>query len=270
VAREGEEPSEPTSQETYPSLAEDAMPIGRRPAGAEISPGTSASQLVIASAPLPIAGRPVLDGRWLVARLPGPHAVLSWAVANGGRRTADVVAWHEVRNAELQPPVDPVRLLEERLLAAGLGDAVGLLTSAQLELHSVAERAWEGVGARCVATVGLGNALRVGDPPGPAGRIGTINLLCQLTVPLREEALIEVLSIAAAARTLAILEAGEPSRVSGLPATGTGTDCIVVAAPEAPGGTKYAGMHTAIGHVVGAAVHAAVARGAEESRGRHE
>jgi adenosylcobinamide amidohydrolase len=237
------------------------MPIGCRPAGAEISRGIPALHP-------PVAGRPVLDGRWLVVRLPGPHAVLSWAVANGGRRTTDVVAWHEVQNAELQPPVDPARLLEERLSAAGLAGAVGLLTSARLDLHSVEERSWEGVGARCVATVGLGNALRAGDPPGPAARIGTINLLCQLTVPLREEALLEVLSIAAAARTLAILEAGEPSSVSGLPATGTGTDCIVVAAPEASGGARYAGMHTALGHVVGAAVHAAVARGAEEWRGR--
>jgi adenosylcobinamide amidohydrolase len=203
-----------------------------------------------------------------VIRFPGPHAVISWAVANGGRRTTEVVAWHEVRNAELQPPVDPAALLEERLSAAGLAGAVGLLTSARLDLHSVAERVWEGVGARCVATVGLGNALRAGDPPGPAGRIGTINLVCQLTVPLREEALLEVLSIAAAARTLAILEAGERSNVSGLPATGTGTDCIVVAAPEAPGGARYAGMHTAIGHVAGAAVFAAVARGAQEWRGR--
>jgi len=238
-------------------------------------PGTSspaarvpACQGVIADTPLSIAGRPVLDGRWLVVHLPGPHAVLSWAVANGGRRTTDLVAWHEVQNADLQPPVDPARLLEERLSAAGLAGAVGLLTGARLDLHSVTERAWEGVGARCVATVGLTNALRAGDPPRRADKIGTINLLCQVTVPLREEALLEVLSIAAAARTLAILEAGEPSRVSGLPATGTGTDCIVVAAPEASGGARYAGMHTALGHVVGAAVYQAVARGAEEWRGR--
>jgi len=223
---------------------------------------------VMAAPPLAIACRPVLEGRWLVVRLPGPHAVISWAVANGGRRTTDLVAWHEVKNADLEPSVDPARLLEERLSAAGLAGAVGLLTSARLDRHTVAERSFEGVGARCVATVGLGNALRVGDLPGPAHHAGTVNLLCQLTVPLREEALLEVLSVAAEARTLAILEAREPSRVSGLPATGTGTDCIVVAAPEAPGGARYAGMHTALGHVVGAAVHAAVARGAAAWSGR--
>jgi adenosylcobinamide amidohydrolase len=205
---------------------------------------------------------PALDGRWLVVRLPGPHVVLSWAIVNGGRRTASAVAWHEVRESELRPPVDPARLLSTRLAARGQGDAVGLLTSASVARHVVVERAFAGVAARCVATVGLGNALRVGDPPGPAARIGTINLLCQLSVSLGEEALVEALSIAAEARTLAVREARVQSRVSGAPATGTGTDCIVVAAPAGPGGARYAGKHTQLGHVIGATVHEAVARGA--------
>lgn len=209
-----------------------------------------------------LAAAPALDGRWLVVRLPGPHAVLSWAIVNGGRRTASAVAWREVRDAELRPPVDPARFLAGALGAAGLGDAVGLLTSASLAHHAVAERSEAGVAGRCVATVGLGNALRAGDPPGPAARIGTINLLCQLSVPLGEPALVEALSIAAEARTLAVLEAGVPSRVSCGLATGTGTDCIVVAAPARPGGARYAGKHTALGHVIGASVHEAVARGA--------
>jgi adenosylcobinamide amidohydrolase len=208
------------------------------------------------------AARPALDGRWLVLRFDEPHAVLSWAIVNGGRRTAGAVAWHEVRDAELRPPVDPARLLRERLAAIGLPDAVGLLTSRALERHVVAERSLSGLSARCVATVGLGNALRAGDPPGPAARIGTINVLCQLSVPLEDEALVETLSIAAEARTLAVLEAGVTSRVSGLLATGTGTDCIVVAAPARPAGARYAGKHTALGHVAGAAVHEAVSRGA--------
>jgi adenosylcobinamide amidohydrolase len=216
------------------------------------------------TAALARAMAPALSGRWLVVRFPEPQAVLSWAIVNGGRRTATSVAWHEVRDAELRPPVSPARLLQERLAAAGLDGAVGLLTSRALSRHVVSERSAAGVAARCVATVGLGNALRVGDPLGPAARIGTINLVCQLSVPLAEEGLLEALSIAAEARTLAVLECGVASRVSAAPATGTGTDCIVIAAPERPRGASYAGKHTAIGHVVGAAVHAAVARGAAE------
>ncbi|MFL5261362.1 MAG: adenosylcobinamide amidohydrolase [Anaeromyxobacteraceae bacterium] len=212
------------------------------------------------------ATAPALDARVLVVRLGAPHAVLSWAIVNGGRRSASEVAWVEVRDEELRPPVDPERLLRERLARSGVPGAVGLLTSRALSRHVVAERSASGVAARCVATVGLGNALRAGDLAGPAARIGTINVLCQLSVPLTDEALVEALSLAAEARTLAVLEAGVASRRSGLAATGTGTDCIVVAAPadRAAVAQRYAGKHTAVGHVVGAAVHEAVARGAAE------
>lgn len=203
------------------------------------------------------------EGCWLVVALGGPHQVLSWAVVGGGRRTASEVVWREVRDDELRPPADPEQLLREGLARIGLPGAVGLLTSRSLDAHVEAERSGGGLRARCVATVGLGNALRAGDPPGPSARIGTINLLCQLSEPLSDGALVEALSIAVEARTLAVIEGAVPSRRSGLAATGTGTDCVVVAVP--PGrGLRYAGKHTLAGHLIGAAVHDAVARGVAE------
>lgn len=210
------------------------------------------------------AAAPALDGRTLRVRLGAPHEVLSSAIVNGGRRSAAEVVWLEVRDEELRPPADATRLARDRLAALGAPGAVGLLTSRAVARHVVVERAAGGVAARCVATVGLGNALRAGDPPGPAARVGTINLLCQLSAPLSEEALVEAVAVAAQARTLAVLEAGVASRRSGLPATGTGTDCLVIAAPAGRDPHPYAGLHTALGHVLGAAVHAAVARGAAE------
>lgn len=213
--------------------------------------------------------------RFLVARLPGAHDVLSWAVVGGGRRRAETVAWHQVFNRELGPDTDPRALLRERLRAAGIPAAVGLLTSASLEAYTDVAREREGASARCVATVGLGNALRAGDPPGigstiaAAARVGTINLLVRVSTPLAEEALAETLALAAEARTLAVLEAGVRSLRSGLPATGTGTDCVVVAAPAAGPGAEplgYAGKHTAVGHLVGAVVEEAVRTGIEAWR----
>jgi adenosylcobinamide amidohydrolase len=213
--------------------------------------------------------------RFLVARLPGAHDVLSWAVVGGGRRQAETVAWHQVFNRELSRDTNPRALLRERLRGAGIPDAVGLLTSASLEAYTDVARARDGVSARCVATVGLGNALRAGDPPGvgstiaAAAKVGTINLLVRVSAPLAEEALAETLALAAEARTLAVLEAGVRSLRSGLPATGTGTDCVVVAAPLAePGGEPlaYAGKHTAVGHLVGAVVEEAVRTGIEAWR----
>jgi adenosylcobinamide amidohydrolase len=218
--------------------------------------------------------RVALLDRFLVARLPGPHDVLSWAVVGGGRRRAEVVAWHQVVNRELGPDTDPRALLRGRLADAGIPDAVGLLTSASLAGYTDVERECDGVAVRCVATVGLGNALRAGDPPGigstiaAAAGVGTINLLVRVSVPLGEEALAEALALAAEARTLAVVEAGVRSLRSGLPATGTGTDCIVVAAPASSNGEPlaYAGKHTAVGHGVGAAVEEAVRAGIEAWR----
>jgi adenosylcobinamide amidohydrolase len=169
-----------------------------------------------------------------------------------------------VAEAELRPPVNAQRFLRSRLRAAGISDAVGLLTSRDLASYVDATRTFGDWSARCIATVGLGNALRAGDLPGPAGKIGTINLLCQVSVPLSLEAMLEGLSLAAEARTLAIREAALPSGLSGEPASGTGTDCIVLAAPEGKEPTRYAGKHTVVGHLIGAVVHEAARRGAEQ------
>jgi adenosylcobinamide amidohydrolase len=46
------------------------------------------------------------------------------------------------------------------------------------------------------------------------------------------------------------------------PATGTGTDCIAVAAPA--GSCTYAGLHTDIGEAVGTAVYRATLAGARD------
>ncbi|WP_211193970.1 adenosylcobinamide amidohydrolase [Pyxidicoccus fallax] len=199
-----------------------------------------------------------------MVRLGAPHAVLSWAVHKGGRTRASEVVWRQVTEAELGPDVDPALLLSRSLTAKELSGAVGLLTSRDVSRYEDITRAHGEYSARCVATVGLGNALAIGDSPGPLRRsVGTINLLCVLSHPVGEGALVEAVSLATEARTAAMLEARFPSRRSLRPATGTGTDCIVVAAPEA-GATPetWVGKHTALGAALGAAVHEAVARGA--------
>ena len=87
--------------------------------------------------------------------------------------------------------------------------------------------------------------------------------------PLAAPAALEALSLAAEARTAAILDAALQSRRSGAPATGTGTDCIVVAAPAEARGAAYAGKHTALGEAVGAAVYQAVLAGARRWKEAH-
>jgi len=204
--------------------------------------------------------------RWLVVRFGEYHTTASWAIVGGGLRRTLTVAWHQVSEDELRPPVDACDLFRERLHDAGISDAVGLLTSRNLESYVDITRSYGDIEARCIATVGLGNALRAGDPPGPAGRIGkigTINVFCRLSVSLSTEALLEALALATEARALAVREASIPSTVSGEPASGTGTDCVVVAAPEHGAPARYAGKHTVLGHLIGTAVRDATTQGVE-------
>jgi adenosylcobinamide amidohydrolase len=206
------------------------------------------------------------DGDWLIARFSAPQSVASWAFVGGGLRRVTTVAWLCVRDADLRPPVDERELLRDRLTMRGLTGAVGLMTSADVSRYADASRAWGAHRARAIATVGLGNALRAGDPPGPAARIGTINVLCAIDLPLTDEALLEAMALATEARALAVREADIASRRTGLPSSGTGTDCIVIAAPDAPDPARYAGKHTDLGHLVGATVIDAVTRGIDSWR----
>ena len=205
-----------------------------------------------------------LRERWLVASFGSPVRACSWAIVRGGLTYAQHVAWLEVSDVDLRPPVDPRQLLAERFRREGLVDAVGLLTSRKVATYADVAVESHGVYARCLATVGLGNALRAGDPPGLAGRIGTINLLVHVDAALSDEALLEANAIATEAKSAVVLEANVQSRRSGRPATGTGTDCTVVTAPPVFRDARreaYAGKHTAVGSAVGGAVEQAVSQG---------
>ncbi|TPV93930.1 MAG: hypothetical protein B7733_17985 [Myxococcales bacterium FL481] len=206
------------------------------------------------------------DARFLRVDLQSPCQVLSWAPWRGGDVLASTVVWHYVSRAELPMNVDPHALLGDRLRDLGEARAVGLLTARRLEHHEQHHVSRGTVGVSVVATVGLGNALRAGDPSrlDHAPRLGTINILVRCSQRLTPSARLEALSIAAEARTLAVVESGARSTVSTSPATGTGTDCIALATPHPAGPNEieksYAGKHTLIGELVGAAVHRVVAR----------
>ncbi|MET4102156.1 adenosylcobinamide amidohydrolase [Roseovarius sp. MBR-78] len=198
------------------------------------------------------------DHPWLTLDLGADMPVLSWAVNRPGLVRARRILWREVRNADLPEDLDVEAWLDAELAARGASDAVCFLTSCNIAQVTEATASVDGIRARAVATVGLTNAESVGTRlPAEAHGWGTINIALHLSEGLTEAARIEALSIITQARTAAILAAGIALPTG--PATGTGTDCIALAAPE--GATRYAGLHTAVGEAVGRAVLDAVARG---------
>ena len=200
------------------------------------------------------------DG-FLAVHLPETFTVVSWAVLGGPRARVGQVVWHQVTHKDLPPQIDPGRYLAEKLQEAGFSDAVGFMTSHPVTDYIDVSKHRQGLSVQCVATVGLSNALRVGDPPLSGESIGTINILCILSMPLSQNALSEALAIVGEAKTAACLDHGVQSPVSGLPATGTGTDYLAVAAQESTVGARYAGKHTVLGYLIGDAVYQAMIEG---------
>ena len=203
--------------------------------------------------------RLTLDPPWLCLDLGAEMPVLSWAVNRPGLAHTRHILWREVRNADLPVDLDVEDWLARELAARGAQNTVCFLTSCRIAAHTLATATADGITAQAVATVGLSNAESVGArlPPATHGW-GTINIAVQLDCGLTEAARLEVLSIATQARTVAVMETG--LRLATGIATGTGTDCIAVAAPV--GALRYAGLHTGAGEAVGRAVHQAVRQGA--------
>lgn len=204
-----------------------------------------------------------LDPPFLVATFAEQQRVLSWSMLRPGFQQTHRIAWLEVRNADLPRDVDAGEVIRARVSDNGFDDAVVLVTSRDVRRHHLAHAHVDDEDAYCLTTVGLSNSERVGmrlhQPPPFAG---TINTLVHVARPLSDAALIEALSIATEARTAAVLEA-EVYR-GGLRITGTGTDCIAIATPLGGAAVEYAGKHTAIGEVIGAAVYRATAAAISE------
>jgi len=191
---------------------------------------------------------------WLTVDLAGSSRALSFAPYRPGDVACDQIIWREVRDADLTETFDAVGWLAAEVAPA---EAVAMLTSRNVERHLHRRVEVGSVVAEAVVTIGLSNAERVGFRRGVTGGVGTINVAVAVSAGLTMAARIEAMTIAASARTAAVLDASVEIE-TGL-ATGTGTDCIVVVSPE--GACSFAGMHTEVGEAIGAVVYSAVSDG---------
>ncbi len=200
--------------------------------------------------------------RWLVAEFGEPWNLASWAIVNGGFQRAASVSWLFVRPNEIAGVEDIQAWTQAKLHAEALAGSVAFLTSRREHAWHETEASESGTTCWAVGTIGLSNALRVGDPVGELMPLGTINLLLCVSQPLSTGAALELISLAGEAKSAAVLDSGLTSRRSGLPATGTGTDYLAVAWPN-NGAVReeYAGKHTALGSATGRATYSVVAEG---------
>lgn len=196
----------------------------------------------------------------LLLRLAGPQTVLS-----------SLSGWHDgittVGNHYFSPPSWPVihHLGLEKTEATVLSllglrqqSSVLLYTGADMDNHAFAVTSAEGLRVGVLATAGVaGNALRASVDSGAHVEPGTINLMILSNRQLTPAAMAGALITATEAKTAALEDLDIRSSHSGAPATGTGTDNVLIVAGEGPAATMTGG-HTKLGELIAKAVHQAV------------
>lgn len=199
--------------------------------------------------------------RTLIVAFPIPYRVLSWAPLNGGLVEARTILNHQVdihASSVLEPQVSLAALAQ----SLGVKDpTVGMMTGVSMERLVRTTLQVDAAMFECFATVGLSNALAVGDQATYSERPGTINIIVACNQPFAPPTLVEAVQIVTEAKVQALYAARVKSTVSDTLATGTGTDCVVVACPPGAPTYQYCGKHTHLGELLGRVVGQAMKEG---------
>ncbi len=187
----------------------------------------------------------------LVWRAPAPMRMIASAAHGGG---IGLRRW--VVNAQVPMSYgrrDPDAHLSKLGISLGLpGRGVGMLTAADVrDVTSVTD-----AGVEVSATLGLGHPTWAAAPDGagPVSLVGTINLLVVLPERLSDAALVNAVATATEAKAQALWE-------SGVRGTGTATDAVCIACPDAGAPHAFGGPRSLWGARLARAVHGAILAG---------
>jgi adenosylcobinamide amidohydrolase len=189
-----------------------------------------------------------------------PHSIISSAVLNGGAVCARHILNLKVDkttqdDSDAQKPPE-ITLAEYSRHHGWSGTTVGMMTAASMDSLRMVQAIEQGVHIFVIATTGLSNARSAGDIAEhreigrPVSETGTINLICLTTACLTPAAMIESVITATEAKIVALGKLGIKSPVSEKPATGTGTDAIVIASGRGPVEVQYCGKHVIFGEIL--------------------
>jgi adenosylcobinamide amidohydrolase len=206
--------------------------------------------------------RTTLAKKTLIIKFPKPWSVLSWAPYQGGNTVSSCVFNHQLGKFDEKDLDSIFKNVRDSLNLPD--DATGLITGCDVQSYQECALTHGPLWVHGIATVGLANARAVGDPADvplltTPTQTGTINLVLACNALPDISGKIEAVHIATMAKAEALREAGVVSAKSGRPATGTGTDCIVVAG-SGEIDENYCGMHTVLGELIGKVVHQAISQ----------
>lgn len=196
---------------------------------------------------------PVLTPPWLLIDLGAPHIVAGWPIVGPAWGTARHIAWLQVRDRDLPPGRDPAGYFRRQAESAAIRAEIGLMTAAEIAGFRCCRAESDSLTVEVVVTAGLTNGESV--QPGASflatsWHAGTVNSLVAVNRAMSQAAMLESIAIVAQARTAAIMDLGL-SLVDGRRLTGTGTDCVLVAAPQDGVPESHCGLHTTLGRMIG-------------------
>jgi len=144
-------------------------------------------------------------------------------------------------------------------------DWTALMTAAQVKDACFIRLAGADCRAAVIATAGVDNACAAGVTPylnlDPAavGPPGTINIMAFSSRALTHGAIVNAVQTVTEAKAQVLREFSVRCPRTGAYASGTNTDAVIIAAPDAPACLPYAGPGTRIGYLLALGVRRAVA-----------
>ncbi|MGI6091706.1 MAG: adenosylcobinamide amidohydrolase [Veillonellaceae bacterium] len=214
-----------------------------------------------------------VDDQFIICTFPSPRLVLSTSLYNGGYLMADAVFNHRLSmfvNSEHDLPGGSMEnYLEIMAKERGLNGerSTGLLTSARMNCRAYSISTFNDLIVEVVATAGVDkNAARAGDAGcyfenngnyQPIG--GTINILAFTNIKMPYGSMAKALLSITEAKTAALQELAIASPLTQKPATGTGTDgVILVCNQDSPLICRDTGTQSKLGELFCTAVKTAV------------
>jgi len=147
---------------------------------------------------------------------------------------------------------------------SGRSDWTALMTAAQVKDACFIRLTGPDCRAAVIVTAGVDNACAAGVTPylslDPAvtGPPGTINIMAFSSQALTHGAMVNAVQTVTEAKTQILREFSVRCPLTGAYASGTNTDAVVIAAPDAPVRLPYAGPGTMIGYLFASGVRRAV------------
>ncbi|WP_372754671.1 adenosylcobinamide amidohydrolase [Labilibaculum sp.] len=208
-----------------------------------------------------------LTEQFLHVKFDSSVRMLSSAILNGGFQKADhflntkVDANFRGEKTDFEAPNVTLRRIAHS--ESWKGNCVGMMTAALMSSFRRVRMEAQSVWIEVLVTSGVSNARRAGDLADyqfmneDCRKVGTINILVLTNAQLSDASMVECIMMVAEAKAACLQDLQVKSPVSGLLATGTGTDSTAVACGTASR-VEYCGKHVLFGELLAKATCQAI------------